>query len=72
VGADDNAEIMRRQLCRLHRVVDPFVALCANIALGAEWACPAMCLADRLHLVYETYGQLNADKSNAVLVCHAS
>ena len=22
-------------------------------------------------LVYETYGQLNADKSNAVLVCHA-
>ncbi len=23
------------------------------------------------HLVYETYGKLNADKSNAVLVCHA-
>ena len=23
------------------------------------------------HLAYETYGQLNADKSNAVLVCHA-
>jgi homoserine O-acetyltransferase/O-succinyltransferase len=23
------------------------------------------------HLVYETYGALNADKSNAVLVCHA-
>lgn len=23
------------------------------------------------HLMYETYGQLNADKSNAVLVCHA-
>jgi homoserine O-acetyltransferase len=23
------------------------------------------------HLVYETYGTLNADKSNAVLVCHA-
>ncbi len=23
------------------------------------------------HLTYETYGQLNADKSNAVLVCHA-
>ncbi len=23
------------------------------------------------HLVYETYGQLNADRSNAVLVCHA-
>nr|MBA3696857.1 alpha/beta fold hydrolase [Methylotenera sp.] len=22
-------------------------------------------------LVYETYGQLNADKSNAVLICHA-
>ena len=22
-------------------------------------------------LVYETYGELNADKSNAVLVCHA-
>ena len=23
------------------------------------------------HLVYETYGKLNADKSNAVMVCHA-
>ncbi len=23
------------------------------------------------HLVYETYGELNADKSNAVLICHA-
>jgi homoserine O-acetyltransferase/O-succinyltransferase len=23
------------------------------------------------HLMYETYGQLNAEKSNAVLVCHA-
>jgi homoserine O-acetyltransferase/O-succinyltransferase len=23
------------------------------------------------HLVYETYGQLNADKSNAVMICHA-
>lgn len=22
-------------------------------------------------LVYETYGELNADKTNAVLVCHA-
>ena len=22
-------------------------------------------------LVYETYGKLNADKSNAVLICHA-
>jgi len=26
---------------------------------------------DRYELVYETYGQLNADRSNAVLVCHA-
>ncbi|HAE99788.1 MAG TPA: homoserine O-acetyltransferase, partial [Methylophilaceae bacterium] len=23
------------------------------------------------HLIYETYGTLNADKSNAVLICHA-
>ncbi|HMZ85488.1 MAG TPA: homoserine O-acetyltransferase, partial [Giesbergeria sp.] len=23
------------------------------------------------HLAFETYGQLNADRSNAVLVCHA-
>ncbi len=23
------------------------------------------------HLVYETYGELNADKSNAVMICHA-
>ena len=26
---------------------------------------------DRYDLVYETYGTLNADKSNAILVCHA-
>lgn len=26
---------------------------------------------DRYDLVYETYGQLNADKNNAVLICHA-
>lgn len=26
---------------------------------------------DQYDLVYETYGQLNADRSNAVLVCHA-
>lgn len=25
----------------------------------------------QFHLIYETYGELNADKSNAVLVCHA-
>ena len=24
-----------------------------------------------IELVYETYGEINADKSNAVLVCHA-
>ena len=23
------------------------------------------------HLSYETYGELNADKSNAILICHA-
>ena len=26
---------------------------------------------DRYHLVFETYGTLNAERSNAVLVCHA-
>ncbi|MEK6663685.1 MAG: homoserine O-acetyltransferase [Pseudomonadota bacterium] len=26
---------------------------------------------DRYELVFETYGQLNADKNNAVLICHA-
>jgi len=26
---------------------------------------------DRYHLVYETYGQLNAARSNAILICHA-
>ena len=26
---------------------------------------------DEYELVYETYGMLNADRSNAVLVCHA-
>ncbi len=25
----------------------------------------------RFHLIYETYGVLNADKSNAVIICHA-
>ncbi len=25
----------------------------------------------QFHLMYETYGELNADKSNAVLICHA-
>src|SRR6187551_4034561 len=25
----------------------------------------------QFHLVYETYGTLNADKSNAVIICHA-
>lgn len=25
----------------------------------------------QFHLVYETYGKLNADKSNAVIICHA-
>ncbi|AEJ00416.1 Homoserine O-acetyltransferase [Nitrosomonas sp. Is79A3] len=28
-------------------------------------------LLDNYHLVYETYGQLNAARSNAVLICHA-
>ena len=28
-------------------------------------------LLDSYHLVYETYGQLNAARSNAVLICHA-
>ena len=26
---------------------------------------------DNYHLVYDTYGQLNAERSNAVLICHA-
>ena len=26
---------------------------------------------DRVEIAYETYGELNADKSNAVLICHA-
>jgi len=25
----------------------------------------------QFHLIYETYGELNADKSNAVMICHA-
>jgi homoserine O-acetyltransferase/O-succinyltransferase len=28
-------------------------------------------LLPQFHLIYETYGQLNAEKSNAVLICHA-
>ncbi len=34
-------------------------------------ACRSGAQLDRYELMYETYGTLNADKSNAVLVCHA-
>ncbi len=41
------------------------------ITLGAPLALDSgMSLAD-VTLAYETYGELNADKSNAVLICHA-
>ena len=33
--------------------------------------CKSGAVLSRYELVYETYGKLNADKSNAVLVCHA-
>jgi len=53
---------------------------------NAEWTLPGhrVCLAQdeplrldsgvelpNVHVAYETWGQLNADKSNAILVCHA-
>ncbi|MBK5103248.1 MAG: homoserine O-acetyltransferase [Burkholderiales bacterium] len=34
-------------------------------------ACRSGAVLDEYHLMYETYGTLNAAKSNAVLVCHA-
>ena len=33
--------------------------------------CKSGAVLSRYELVYETYGKLNADKTNAVLVCHA-
>ena len=44
-------------------------------AQRAQFDTPLICnsgfVLSRYELVYETYGSLNADKSNAVLVCHA-
>ena len=44
-------------------------------AQRAHFATPLTCksgaVLPHFELVYETYGTLNADKSNAVLICHA-
>jgi len=41
------------------------------MAFDAPLACRGGGVVDRYELMYETYGTLNADRSNAVLVCHA-
>ena len=40
------------------RISEPLMLACGRELKGYD-------------LVYETYGELNADKSNAVLICHA-
>ncbi|MCC7217977.1 MAG: hypothetical protein IT517_14465, partial [Burkholderiales bacterium] len=51
------------------RSVGPVVAQVAHFAEPLPLAC-GKALAS-FDLAYETYGTLNADRSNAVLICHA-
>ena len=51
------------------RSVGPVVAHTAHFTEPLKLACGRSL--DSFDLAYETYGELNADRSNAVLVCHA-
>jgi homoserine O-acetyltransferase len=51
------------------RSVGPVVAQCARFDTPLALACGATLRS--YQLAYETYGTLNAERSNAVLVCHA-
>jgi homoserine O-acetyltransferase len=51
------------------RSVGPVVA--RRLRFDAPLACKSGGVLAPYELVYETYGQLNAERSNAVLVCHA-
>ncbi len=59
---------------RHHNLHLPGVTLPGHrFAIGAETPLRLDCGASlsRLDIAYQTYGQLNADRSNAILVCHA-
>ena len=53
----------------LHRSIGPVVALTARFDVPLVLACGKAL--PHYELAYETYGTLNATRSNAVLVCHA-
>ncbi len=43
----------------------------STLTLTTHWHCAAGAALERFTLAYETYGTLNADRSNAILICHA-
>ncbi|MCE2857014.1 MAG: homoserine O-acetyltransferase [Comamonadaceae bacterium] len=49
----------------------PLIATPQSMFFEAPLALQSGATIRAYHLAYETYGQLNADKSNAVLICHA-
>jgi homoserine O-acetyltransferase len=57
-GMGDSAGLVETQHVRLHDEGDPFV-----LESGEQLA--------PVDVAYETYGELNAERSNAIVVCHA-
>ena len=50
---------------RLHQIQHHSVTIAASLPLDSGQSLPSVTIA------YQSYGALNADKSNAVLICHA-
>jgi homoserine O-acetyltransferase len=49
----------------------PLIATSQSMFFEAPLALQSGASIRAYHLAFETYGSLNADKSNAVLICHA-